>query len=138
MCPFTHANYLVLGAAIATSFIFGFLWYGPVFGKEWAKLSGLSMGSMKMKPKTMVFMVIGTFLMALTLDHALIFGSAYLKVSGASAGLQAGFWNWLGFIAPVTMGVVLWEGKPWKLWMINAGFYLVNLLVMGVILAMWM
>ena len=24
MCPFTHANYLVLGGAVAASFIFGF------------------------------------------------------------------------------------------------------------------
>ena len=32
-------------------------------------------------------------------------------------------------------GVVIWEGKPWKLWFINAGFYLVSLLAMGTVLA---
>lgn len=41
------------------------------------------------------------------------------------------------FIAPVTLGVVLWEGKPWKLWVLNNGYQLLSLLVMGVILAIW-
>lgn len=49
---------------------------------------------------------------------------------------MAGFWNWLGFIAPVTLGVVLWEGKPWKLWVLHNAYYLLALLVMGVILGL--
>ena len=48
-----------------------------------------------------------------------------------------GFWNWLGFVAPVTLGSVLWEGKSPKLWVLNNGYYLVSLIVMGVILALW-
>ena len=76
--------------------------------------------------------------MAYILTHALVFATSYLKVSGWQAGLSTGFWNWLGFVAPVTMGAVLWEGKPWGLWFLNAGYQLVNLLVMGVIIASWM
>ena len=80
---------------------------------------------------------VGALIMAFVLSHALVFASSYLHESGISAGLQTGFWNWLGFIAPVTLGSVLWDGKPMKLWMINAGYYLVGLLIMGVILALW-
>ena len=58
-------------------------------------------------------------------------------MSDLNAGLQGGFWNWLGFVMPVTLGIVLWEGKSWKLFGINAGYYLVSLPIMGVILAMW-
>jgi len=43
----------------------------------------------------------------------------------------------LGFIVPVTVGVVLWENKSWKLWCINSSNYLVTLLIMSVILALW-
>jgi len=32
-------------------------------------------------------------------------------MSGVSGGLMSVFWNWLGFIATVTLGAVLWEGK---------------------------
>lgn len=34
-------------------------------------------------------------------------------------------------------GVVLWEGKSWKLWFLNNAYHLVVLTVMGVILALW-
>ena len=44
------------------------------------------------------------------------------------------FFNWLGLIAPVTLSPMLWEGKSWKLWFINSGYYFVSLPVTGVIL----
>ena len=87
--------------------------------------------------KSYILTIIGSLIMATVLAHALIFASEYLKMYGIAAGLMSGFFNWLGFIAPVTLGVVLWEGKSWKLWFIENGYWLINLLVMGVILAMW-
>ncbi len=82
-------------------------------------------------------MFVGSLLMAFVLAHALIFASNYLKIFDVSAGLTGAFWKWLGFIAPVTLGSVLWEGKSWKLWFLNNGYYLLSLIVMGVILAVW-
>jgi len=77
-------------------------------------------------------------IMAYVLVHSLIFAQSYLQISGVSAGLMAGFWSWLGFVAPVTTGMVLWEGKSWKLWILTSGYYLVALLVMGLLLSYWM
>ena len=120
----------------------GFIWYGPLFGKQWVALSGFTPEKMeaakaKGMGKTYFLGFAGALIMSYVLAHALVFASAYLNASGISAGLMAGFWNWLGFIAPVTLGVVLWEGKPWKLWMLQSGYYLVTLLVMGTILGIW-
>lgn len=135
-------NYLaVVGAAVLSMFL-GFLWYGPLFGKPWMKLMGWTKESMKgMKSSDMSKMYglqfIGSLVMAFVLAHALIFAAAYLHESGISAGLQTGFWNWLGFIAPVTVGGVLWERMPWKLWLLNNSYYLVSLCAMGVLLALW-
>ena len=42
------------------------------------------------------------------------------------AGVQAGFWNWLGFIVPVMLATVLWEGRKWKLWLFSIAYYLVE------------
>ena len=133
----------VLVAAVA-SMVIGFLWYGPLFGKVWMGMMGwdkkspAEVESMKKgMTKGYVLTFIGALVMAYVLQHALVFASAYLRSTGVSAGLMVGFWNWLGFIAPVTMGVVLWEGKSWKLWCFNNAYWLVNLLVMGVILALW-
>lgn len=138
-------NYLAIIVSAVAAMVLGFLWFGPLFGKEWIRLMGIpdekvaemKAKGMKSMASTYAFQAAGALLMAFVLAHALIFASTYLKAEGISAGLQAGFWNWLGFVAPVTLGSVLWEGKPWKLWVLNAGYYLVTLLVMGVILALW-
>ena len=140
--PQVPINYLaIVGAAIA-SMVIGGLWYGPLFGKTWFKLSGMSdaqVNAAKQKGmgKSYAIMFVGSLVMSYVLAHALFFASAYLGVHGVSAGFMSGFWNWAGFIAPVTLGVVLWEGKPWKLWFLTSGYYLVSLSVMAIILAVW-
>ena len=134
-------NYVSVFAAAIAAMGLGFLWYGPIFGKQWKYLMGLTDESMKQTTLTpgqaMAGGFVMTLIMAYVLAHALIFASTYLRASGISAGLMAGFWNWLGFVVPVTAGTYLWEGKPLKLWGLNASYYLASLLIMGGILALW-
>lgn len=124
--------------------VLGFLWYGLLFGKSWMRMMGwdpndtAKMEAMKKEAnKGYALMFIGSLVMAYVLAHALVFASVYTKTEGVAAGLMVGFWNWLGFIAPVTLGSVLWEGKSWKLWVFNNAYNLVQLLVFGVILVSW-
>jgi hypothetical protein len=140
--PQVPINYLAVLVAAIASMVVGFLWYGPLFGKLWMKLSGKTKESMdeakkKGMTKAYVLMFVGSLVMAYVLANALVFASSYLQVSGVSAGLMSGFFNWLGFIAPVTLGMVLWEGKSWKLWVLHNGHELISLCIMGVILALW-
>lgn len=142
MTPGVPFNWAALATATVAGIILGFLWYGPLFGKQWIKLAGIDVNAMNAKMKngmagTYVLMVLGTFLMAFVMLHDVVFGAAFLNISGVTAGVQAAFWNWLGYIVPVTLGVVLWEGKSWSLWFLNAGYYLVSMIMMGVILAVW-
>ena len=134
-------NYLAVLVAAVLNMVLGGIWYGPLFGKQWVLLSGMSQQQMDLGKTKMTrsysLMFVGSLLMSYTLAHAIVFAGSYLNMSGVSAGLMGGFWNWLGFVAPVTVGVVLWENKPWKLWFITSGYYLVALMVMGVILAVW-
>jgi hypothetical protein len=137
-------NYLAVVVAALANMAIGFLWYGPLFGKTWMKLAGVApkrkTSAKKKAPgmeKTYLLAFVGSLVMSYVLAHSLIFAAAYYEMSGITGGLMSGFWNWLGFIAPVTLGAVLWEGKPWKLWLIINGCYLVSLLVMGTILAGW-
>ena len=138
-------NYLAILGAVVTAVVLGSLWYGPLFGKAWMKEVGLTTDDM-MKAKTdpsaksamlrsYVLMTLGSVVMAYVLAYALAFSSAYTQTVGIAAGLMAGFWSWLGFVLPVSLGPVLWENKSWKYWFITSGYYLVNLLVMGAILA---
>ncbi len=146
-----HINYLAVLVSAVASMIIGALWYGPLFGKQWIALMSWTneqMETMKAKggameanggmKKAYSIMFIGSLVMAWVLAHALIFASTYLGTSGASSGLMGAFFNWLGFVGPVTLTPVLWEGKSWKLWLLNNGYYLVTLSVMGIILSLWM
>ena len=90
-----------------------------------------------MNPFTIAVDFVGMLVMSWVLAHALIFASAYLQTHGVIAGLMCGFFNWLGFVAPVKLGSVLYEKKSWTLYALNNAFWLVSLLVMGVILALW-
>jgi hypothetical protein len=129
-------NYWAIIVSAIASIVLGFLWYGAWFGKMWVHLSGTSMPK-KMSPGHRVVQILAPLVMAWVLAHSLIFASEFLGFTGVQAGLTAGFYNWLGFIAPVLVGKVLWEGKSWKQWFIEAGYYLVALLIMGAILAVW-
>jgi len=137
-------NYWAVLASVVLSIVLGSLWYGPLFGKMWTKLEGWTKADMekgmadkKGMMRAYGIQTLGAFFMAFVLSHSLIFAATYLHESGVSAGLQTGFWNWIGFIAPATLTNVLWEGKSWKLWLLTNGYWLVLLLSMGVLLSLW-
>ena len=136
-------NYLAVIVAAFANMVLGALWYGPLFGEAWKTMMAFSpekLAAMKAKGMAMSYglMAIGSILMAWVLAHAIIFAGAFLEMGGLSTGLMAGFMNWLGFVVPVTVGAVLWEGRSWKLWWLNASYSLVGFLIMGAILSVWM
>jgi len=126
----------VLVAAIS-SMVIGFLWYGPLFGKQWMKLMGFAKEStekMKGKASQSYFLM---FLAALVGAYVLGRFLGTVGVADAADGASVAFWAWLGFVMPVQLGVVLWENKPSSLFLLNTAYSLVSLLVAGAILAAW-
>ena len=118
----------VLLAAIATTII-GMVWYSPkVFGKIWMKLANVK--KPESDSKSMLLAFFSTLLSAFVLSLLI----AYLGFGVAEALILA-FLLWLGFIATTTLGNFLWEGKPIKLYLLNNGYSLLNLLVMSAIIA---
>ncbi len=132
-------NYLAVLVCGIASMVLGFVWYGPLFGKKWMQLSGISMqgGSKSAMHRSYAVAFVASLVTAYVLAHIVVFSATYFGISGLSAGLQAGFWSWLGFVGPVTLGMVLWERKPWTLWILLNGYQLLLMLVMGAILALW-
>ncbi len=124
----------ILLAAIA-SMIVGMIWYSPLlFVKPWMRFSGIKKsGKQKGMAFSYIVMFIGTFVTAYVLAQVISFTGAF----SFSEGMMIGFGVWLGFIAPTMLGIVLWESKPWALYFINAGYYLVSLLIAGLILVRW-
>lgn len=133
-------DWMAIFIGTVSSVILGMIWYGPLFGKKWMELAGIVMPtekpSCKMMIKPIVISLVGAFFMSYTLSFNIAFGNAYLGTSGMMAGLMASFWNWLGFVVPVLLSFVAWEGKSWKLWAIHAGYWLVLLAVMGKVISL--
>ena len=132
-------NYLAVFVSAVVSFFIGMAWYSPfLFGNIWMKLSGISKTAMeKSKKKGMALFFIAAFVGGLVMSFVL---AHFIDIAGsvtALEGAQTGFWAWLGFIAPVMLGSVLWEGKSIKLYLIKVLHYLAVLMAMGSILAVW-
>lgn len=130
MCPFTHANYLVLLAAVAASFIFGFLWYGPIFGKKWSQLSGIKCEDCKIQPWSFPLTILGTILTTFVLAY-------FIQIYKPYCSFGAAFFIWIGFYLPLLFSSVTWERKPWELFALNAIYYFMNLQLIAAILTYW-
>ena len=131
-----HVNYLAVLVAAVANYAIATVWYAVLFGKVWMKLTGMT--DMKPAPMNMILTFVGSLVLSYVLYHSIVFGDAYVKMSGVPGGLMGGFFGWLGYIAPVTLSTKLYEKKPWGLWLLDNGFWLISLLVMGAILSLWM
>ncbi|MEK6955996.1 MAG: DUF1761 domain-containing protein, partial [Nanoarchaeota archaeon] len=60
-----------------------------------------------------------------------------LQTTSPINGAKLALWIWIGFVATVTLSSVLWENKSYKLYLLNNGYNVVNMVVMAVILTLW-
>ena len=133
-----EVNWLAILACAVASMIIGTVWYGPLFGKQWMKLVGLTKADMEKGKKEMPKTYGGMFIGSLVTSYVLAVTISMATVPGLMTGLTAAFWLWLGFIAAVKFSDILFVKKPVNLFLIEVGYYLVFMLVAGAILGSWM
>lgn len=131
-------NYTAVIAAAAVNMVLGFVWYGPLFGKAWSMMMGFTKEDMEKAKKegmtkSYAITLVGALVMAYVFAHFISVGGA----STISAGATIGLWLWLGFIATTTLSGMLWGKKPYKLYLLENGYYLVLLVINGALLAVW-
>lgn len=123
----------VLVAALST-FLIGGLWYSPaVFGKLWMRENGFTEESLKGGNMVRIFGL--TFFLALiaAINLAMFLGAENRPEMGALWGFAAGF----GWVATFIGTHYLFERRSFSLFLINAGYSIVALTLMGIILAAW-
>lgn len=143
-----------IGVSVLSAMVIGFLWYGPLFGKAWAKEANIDISQKppgKEIARSMGLMLIGAFLIAYCLAHnieawRIVMGSfaASGKMPGMDSSkislalaLNSAGWTTIGYIVPIVLNQVAFEKKSWKLFFINTGYYLVTLLAMSFTMAYW-
>ncbi len=128
-------NYWAVVVAALSGFAVGALWYGPLFGRQWMAASGVTEADVKNTNFPRIYGV--AFVMSLLSAFVLAHVVAQFNATTVKAGAQAGFWMWLGFIVTVQVTDALFNRTSKRLVSIDAGYRLVWLVVMGVILAVW-
>src|SRR5256885_15430627 len=111
--PFSWIGVL---AAVVASFIFGWLWHGPLFGKLWCKLMNIAMNKKpdaKFMLRAMALTILGTFLIAYVMayDVGVWRPSSWNAGTDAAAyvyGFLAGLFVWLGYFIPQQLNAVAW------------------------------
>lgn len=132
--PTATINYWAVLLAAAINMGLGSLWYSKfMFADRWMKSINKKQEDLGEPGPAMALMVVGALLQAYILAHFVYYAQATTLVDGARTGL----WIWLGFIAPVALGIKMFENRPWDWYILNVGYYLLILMINGALLATW-
>lgn len=133
-----HLNFLAIGAAALAAFFLGAIWYTVLFGKAWARQHGYSdeqLKSMQAKRPMPIFfgvLIVCYFLIALALAHFVPALGATTAVGGLVVAIAA----WV-IVAGFRMTAHISSPKPIGAFLIDAGFDLIALIAMSMIIALW-
>jgi len=132
-------NYLLVLLAAIVAMLTGAVWYSPLlFGNEWQKYSRLSPEDLaQTKQKSLGKYYVLQFCAALLMSYILAYLECLLHATSFSDGVKIGFWLWLGIVVPVLLGSVLWERKSVIAYLIDLGYYLSSLALIGGIIGLW-
>ena len=136
----TDVNWLAIAASAVIVMALGFLWYGPIFGKQWATAMGWeSLSEKKIKAKQAeatpgyIASIIGALLTAYLLSVLLNGVADRTWMSGAGLGALV----WLGVMAPTAITTGLFQDTNKSVIYLNIGYQLLYMLVLGAMLAVW-
>lgn len=109
----------------------GSLWYSKFFGQMWMSLAGLSATNTADEAKKILIkrygiQVIFTLFTAMALSHFV----RVLEITTLAGAFELSAWIWLGFQIPQLIRPVLWERKPFMLFVLHSSYYLLATLLM--------
>lgn len=136
MPPVIEVNMIAVFLGAVLSMALGAIWYSPkVFGNTWMKATGKTPESCaEMMKKNMALSYALQFIGVLVTAYVLAHLAGYANAETALAGMQAGFWVWLGFMFPLSLSAKLWDNQPWTVIGITSGYNLASMLIIGAVI----
>ena len=132
-------NFLAIIVATLSTFVVGWLWYGPLFGNAWMNAIGMSEEQLqeanmgKIFGLAFIFELIMAFNLAMFLTGTPEAAEQMNANMGAFYGFLTGF-GWIFFALAVNS---LYEQRSWKYILINGGYWSVAFTIMGLIIGAW-
>lgn len=142
-----HFSPKPIAISVFTSFMYGAMYYGPFFGSTWIKLSKRDLSAVPQEKlseeisRGMLLSALNALLSSLVLSVLVqIWRPSTWHANGVDDskhfyGTITAFVVWLGFYLPVGLNTIAWEGKSCKLFLLNTGYHLSNVLLMSLILS---
>lgn len=134
-----NVNWLAVIFCAVLSMVIGFLWYGPLFSKPWAKITGWTKEKIAALPKNkMPVNYLMAYLAAFVIASVLAITLLATNSQGVGEGIITAIVLWVGFTG-ATIGVnMIFERRPISLFGIEAGYHLVTLIAYSIILSVWL
>ena len=126
-------NWIAIVAAVVAAMALGFFWFSPVgFMKQWMR--GIEKTPEQVHRKSPVLPL--SIMVVMTLISVIGIATLWdwMGRDGIVGGLIAGAFLWVFAILPVKLNDVNFEGRPFILFPVSAGFYLLNYLLMGAVI----
>jgi len=135
----SNANWLAIIVAAFAYFGLGSVWFSLLFGKQWMALNGIPAPTPETKEqmkKMMLPMMIKTLVMSLILAVAIGFLVMALGIGNGTAGIKLGLLLSAIAVIPLIMAD-MYLMKPLKLWFIDAGYHIIGIILMSIIISVW-
>jgi hypothetical protein len=136
MLPSIHVLPVVVSAIVV--FLIGALWYSPVlFAKAWMRAHGHTPEKLREMQTQAGRAYAVSFVCYLVMAVAMSILLQRVGVVSVLTGIKLGALLGLGFAAPIGLTGNVFSDKPLSAYLIDAGYQIVYLIVMGAILAAW-
>lgn len=127
-----EVNWLAIVLAALAGFVVGGIWYGPIMGKRWMGAVGITEDEIRQGNMTLIYG--GAFAFALlaswTLAHTF---ATYGRELSVFVKVLTAFGAALGFIIPAIGTNYLFSQKSKVLFFIDAGYWLLFYIAMGLV-----
>lgn len=135
----TAINYWAVLVSAMIFYGFGTVWYSPLlFSKIWMAESGINEEKLAQMGKGHSLRVfITTFILSLLMAFITAHLAEFLHSDSLGSGVMLALMLWLGYVVSSMGTNYLYEDKSFRFLMINAGYFLIGLLEMSVILSLW-
>ena len=132
-------KYPAVIVAALVHYILGGLWYSPLlFGNKFLQIINWTPEQLaQIQAKGAVKELIIAFVSSVVLVYILAHFIHYTKAKTVRGGIETAFWLWLGFVATTQLATVIFEQRPFGLYLLNISYQLVGCMLAGVILAVW-
>jgi hypothetical protein len=134
----TYVNLIAVLVAAVVAFALGALWYSRVlFAKPWVKAHGYDNTTLQELQKGAGRAYGVSFVALLVMALALSIFIGRIGIAYWLGGVKAGVLAWIGFVATTGLMANMYSRKPINTWLIDAGYQLVYLAIMGGIIGGW-